>query len=193
MAKAEIKVRVGLNKGVRWDEQPLGSIQDYVLAARLRVSPSSVSAARRRRGIAPYPRGTVERLGAVDAIGKGKDRDVAGDLGCSADAVRDARRRHGVSRRQPRIDAAPLGTDWDSRLAVRLGVSVSGVNGARRARGLARYAPERRCACGDLFEAAQDSQRFCSGACRDGARRGPSPELGASLAALRRELRRRSP
>jgi hypothetical protein len=46
----------GQRAGINWDEQPLGQKPDADIAQRLGVDPSSVRAARRKKGIAAYPK-----------------------------------------------------------------------------------------------------------------------------------------
>lgn len=185
-------------RGIKWDEQPLGRVPDTELAARLGVVQSAVTDARRRRGIAPCPRGHVERRGGLPLLGTMPDAQIAVRLGLPTTAIRDARRRRGIRMDQARVaweHIDPLlGTRPDAQLAREQSVSVAAINDRRTALGIPRYAPECKCACCQTFRASFRWQRFCSTICayagRHGRRHGGYEELSVALWALRRSIRR---
>jgi len=82
-------------KYVDWDVQPLGEVSDSELARKLGVDRSTVSSARRNRGIA-----TNRQYKKIDwtqePLGKIPDSDVARALGVSQSRVTRARNSLGI-------------------------------------------------------------------------------------------------
>ncbi len=74
---------------INWSKEPLGAVSDGELALHLKVPPSTVTAARRKRGIAPWSNidWSKQPLGAVP------DSVLARQLGVSREAVGHARRK----------------------------------------------------------------------------------------------------
>ena len=196
---------MGTHAGITWDAQPLGRVPDQDLARRLGVTPGSVRQARYSRGIPAMPRGRVERLGAV--IGEEPDAIVAHRLGLPEHCVRDARRRAGL---RSRFNPAVPSVDWpairphlgkmpDIELARHVGVSAAAIHAERVRLGIAKYRPYGTCPCGREFAGSFRWQRYCRAVCgwaakaaRDGRTTYADERVAVALAALRREIRRRS-
>lgn len=167
-------------KGITWDEQPLGQISDTILAKRLGVDRTAVTAARNRRGIPRHDPGYIDW--DAQPLGVVPDATIARDLGLSESAVNGARSRRGIAAverectwYERRIKGAwkwhdwtdvPLGMEPDEDIAQRMGTTRQVVSEARRKRGIAPYQrPAIQCPCGVLFRPRSEMDRYCSKAC----------------------------
>jgi hypothetical protein len=192
--------RPGTHAGIDWDQQPLGRVTDNALARRLGVNFGTVWQARRRRGIARYRRGAVDRAGLAHLLGQVTDLELARRLGVAEGTVRARRKQSGLpSASAPRIDwdGVPLGQHYDTELAEALGVTVTMVADARTRRRIPPYREQRTCGCGRSYLARSRNVLGCSTLCSQAVANyrltGRAPEMAVvavAVAALRRTVRR---
>lgn len=112
---------MGRNEKYDFSTLPLGKMTDRAIADRFGIPLSSVSSARRRRGIKAYNSNkkvlTKEEWLALP-LGKMPDAEIARNLGCPAATVNGARRRLGIpsytapGRSRPKRSTVSI--DWDN-------------------------------------------------------------------------------
>lgn len=132
-------------RGINWDAQPLGIMDDRDLAKRLKVPVTIVQRERQQRSLGPADGGNLRGAKGIDwdaqPLGKVPDHVIADRIGVTSSAVGYAREIYGIPLYRPKDPDArwrklPLGKEPDRVIARRIGVSWQTVILARKRLGI---------------------------------------------------------